>query len=61
MSKFVFSSSATVYWDNKVPFVETMEILPTTNSYGETKAMRENFNWYSKSKSGLLSINPKIF
>lgn len=41
VSKFVFSSSATVYGDNKVPFVETMELLPTTNPYGETKAMSE--------------------
>lgn len=41
VKKFVFSSSATVYGDNKVPFVETMELLPTTNPYGETKAMSE--------------------
>ncbi|KZE43897.1 UDP-glucose 4-epimerase GalE [Rossellomorea marisflavi] len=39
--KFVFSSSATVYGDNAVPFVETMNLLPTTNPYGETKAMSE--------------------
>lgn len=41
VNKLVFSSSATVYGDNKVPFVETMELLPTTNPYGETKAMSE--------------------
>jgi len=41
VNKFVFSSSATVYGDNKVPFVETMDLLPTTNPYGETKAMSE--------------------
>lgn len=41
VSRFVFSSSATVYGDNKVPFVETMDLLPTTNPYGETKAMSE--------------------
>jgi UDP-glucose 4-epimerase len=41
INKFVFSSSATVYGDNQVPFVETMELLPTTNPYGETKAMSE--------------------
>jgi UDP-glucose 4-epimerase len=41
VNKFVFSSSATVYGDNKVPFVETMNLLPTTNPYGETKAMSE--------------------
>jgi UDP-glucose 4-epimerase len=41
VGKFVFSSSATVYGDNKAPFVETMALLPTTNPYGETKAMCE--------------------
>ncbi len=41
VNKFVFSSSATVYGNNTVPFVETMELLPTTNPYGETKAMSE--------------------
>lgn len=41
INKFVFSSSATVYGENKVPFVETMDLLPTTNPYGETKAMSE--------------------
>lgn len=41
VNRFVFSSSATVYGDNKVPFVETMSLLPTTNPYGETKAMSE--------------------
>lgn len=41
VNKFVFSSSATVYGENQVPFVETMHLLPTTNPYGETKAMSE--------------------
>lgn len=41
VNKFVFSSSATVYGDNQVPFEETMNLLPTTNPYGETKAMSE--------------------
>ena len=36
VNKFVFSSLATVYGDNTVPFVENMELLPTTNPYGET-------------------------
>ena len=39
--RFVFSSSATVYGENEVPFVETMPLLPTTNPYGETKAISE--------------------
>lgn len=41
VDRFVFSSSATVYGDNKIPFIETMDLLPTTNPYGETKAMSE--------------------
>ena len=41
VNRFVFSSSAAVYGDNQVPFVETMDLLPTTNPYGETKAMSE--------------------
>lgn len=41
VNKFVFSSSATVYGDNTVPFIEAMNLLPTTNPYGETKAMSE--------------------
>ncbi|SFC52423.1 UDP-galactose 4-epimerase [Bacillus sp. OV322] len=41
VNRFVFSSSATVYGDNKVPFVESMDLLLTTNPYGETKAMSE--------------------
>lgn len=41
VNRFVFSSSATVYGENKTPFVETMELLPSTNPYGETKVMSE--------------------
>jgi UDP-glucose 4-epimerase len=41
VNRFVFSSSATVYGDSKVPFEETMDLLPTTNPYGETKTMSE--------------------
>jgi len=41
VTRFVFSSSATVYGENKVPFTETMPLLPTTNPYGETKVMSE--------------------
>lgn len=41
VNRFIFSSSATVYGDNVVPFVETLPLLPTTNPYGETKAMGE--------------------
>lgn len=41
VNKFIFSSSATVYGDNISPLDETMELRPTTNPYGETKAMSE--------------------
>lgn len=41
VNQFVFSSSATVYGANEVPFVETMDLMPTTNPYGESKAMCE--------------------
>ena len=41
VGKFVFSSSATVYGDNNIPFAETMSLKPTTNPYGETKAASE--------------------
>lgn len=41
VNKLIFSSSATVYGENEVPFIETMNLLPTTNPYGETKAMSE--------------------
>lgn len=41
VERFVFSSSATVYGENPSPMVETMELLPTTNPYGETKVMCE--------------------
>ncbi len=41
VEKFIFSSSATVYGDNIAPFKEGMTLLPTSNPYGETKAMCE--------------------
>lgn len=34
-SNFVLSLSATVYRENKVPFVETKNFLQTTDHYGE--------------------------
>ncbi|WP_270172685.1 UDP-glucose 4-epimerase GalE [Paenibacillus sp. SYP-B4298] len=37
----IFSSSATVYGENTVPFVENMELLPPINPYGYTKMMSE--------------------
>jgi UDP-glucose 4-epimerase len=41
VSKFVFSSSATVYGEQPSPLKEDMELKMTTNPYGETKAMSE--------------------
>lgn len=52
--RFVFSSSATVYGDNTVPFVETMDLLPTTNPYGETKKMSERI------LSDIAAANPEF-
>ncbi len=37
----IFSSSATVYGNQKSPLKENMTLNPTTNPYGETKAMNE--------------------
>ncbi|MBK5442692.1 UDP-glucose 4-epimerase GalE [Peribacillus sp. TH24] len=52
--KFVFSSSATVYGDNTVPFNEKMNLLPTTNPYGETKAMCERI------LTDIVKVNPSF-
>ncbi|XKH50509.1 UDP-glucose 4-epimerase GalE [Chryseomicrobium palamuruense] len=41
VGRFVFSSSATVYGENEVPFTEDMPLAVTTNPYGETKSMSE--------------------
>lgn len=54
VEKFVFSSSATVYGENKVPFVETMNLLPTTNPYGETKVISERI------LADTVEVNPKF-
>jgi UDP-glucose 4-epimerase len=57
VNRFVFSSSATVYGDNKVPFVEIMDLLPTTNPYGETKAMSERILTDSAKANPAFSIS----
>ena len=41
VKKFVFSSSATVYGNGESPMLESHSLLPTSNPYGETKAMCE--------------------
>lgn len=41
VNRFVFSSSATVYGNNVSPLFESLNLLSTTNPYGETKAMSE--------------------
>ena len=38
----IFSSSATVYGDNEIPYREDMVLRPATNPYGRTKAMSED-------------------
>lgn len=41
VKKLIFSSSATVYGDNKVPFVETMVPRNISNPYGQSKLISE--------------------
>ena len=41
VNNLIFSSSATVYGDQKIPYVESMGRGKTTNPYGTTKAMIE--------------------
>lgn len=41
VKRLIFSSSATVYGDNPSPLTEATRCQPTTNPYGETKAMSE--------------------
>ena len=41
VGNFIFSSSATVYGDNEVPYREDMKLMPSTNPYGETKTICE--------------------
>lgn len=41
VSKFVFSSSATVYGNQQSPLQEELELGNTTNPYGTTKSMSE--------------------
>lgn len=54
VNRFVFSSSATVYGDNEVPFVETMDLLPTINPYGETKVICERI------LTDVAKVNPQM-
>ena len=41
VKRFIFSSSATVYGENEVPYLESMVLKNTTNPYGATKVMCE--------------------
>jgi UDP-glucose 4-epimerase len=53
VKRFVFSSSATVYGNNKVPYSETMKQLPAQNPYGESKVNSERIlSDVSKTVSG---------
>jgi len=54
VGRFVFSSSATVYGENEVPFVESMKLRPATNPYAQTKVMSEQI------LSDLAKANPGL-
>lgn len=41
VGRFVFSSSATVYGENRSPMTEDMTLMPAENPYGETKVISE--------------------
>ena len=59
VKKFVFSSSATVYGEQKVPkCVETMERRKASNPYGNTKIMIEQIleDMYNADKNWKISI-----
>ncbi len=53
VSKIIFSSSATVYGEQTSPMSEDMPLLPTTNPYGESKAVSERI------LSDFASANPE--
>lgn len=62
VKKFVFSSSATVYGDNDIPFSESMVTKPTLNPYGETKLMSERIlKDLSKSNSEMRVVVLRYF
>lgn len=54
VSKFIFSSSATVYGDGVVPYHESNTLMPSTNPYGETKVMSERI------LSDTANVNPGL-
>ncbi len=54
VSKFIFSSSATVYGDGAVPYHESNPLMPSTNPYGETKVMSERI------LSDTAKVNPSL-
>jgi UDP-glucose 4-epimerase len=57
VGKFVFSSSATVYGNNSSPLKEDMELLPTTNPYGESKSISERIlTDFSQANKGKFSV-----
>lgn len=56
VSKFIFSSSATVYGDGSVPYRESNPLLPSTNPYGETKVMSERILKDSATVNPRLSV-----
>jgi len=62
VKKFIFSSSATVYGENTVPFVETMPLMPTSNPYGETKSISERIlTDTAKANPDFMVVNLRYF
>ncbi|HOI25811.1 MAG TPA: UDP-glucose 4-epimerase GalE [Caldisericia bacterium] len=62
VQKFIFSSSATVYGENKVPFVETIPLMPISNPYGETKYMSERIlSDTAKANPDFMVVNLRYF
>lgn len=62
VSHFVFSSSATVYGNQQSPLNESMELLTTTNPYGETKQMCERIlSDYSKTNNNMNIVLLRYF
>lgn len=62
INKFIFSSSATVYAGNEIPYKEEMEVGITTNPYGETKKIIERMlEDIQKSNKGFVNITLRYF
>lgn len=62
VKQIIFSSSATVYGDNKSPLVETIDLGQTFNPYGNTKAICEKLiDDYCQNKKDFCGIVLRYF